>query len=182
MSTESKTRMTEGSIARRSILFAIPLFLGNLFQQLYNTADSLIVGNFLGSNALAAVSSSGNLIFLLVGFINGIAMGAGVVIARYYGAKNKDSLQKSIHTTVAFGIVAGLVLTVVGILLAPKILVLMGTPSDVLPQSVTYFRIYFAGSPGSVMYNIFVGILQSVGDSQHPLIYLIISSCMNVVL
>ena len=177
MSTESKTRMTEGSIARRIILFAIPLFLGNLFQQLYNTADSLIVGNFLGSNALAAVSSSGNLIFLLVGFINGIAMGAGVVIARYYGAKKKDSLQKSIHTTVA-----GLVLTVVGILLAPKILVLMGTPSDVLPQSVTYFRIYFAGSPGSVMYNIFVGILQSVGDSRHPLIYLIISSCMNVVL
>lgn len=103
-------------------------------------------------------------------------------IARYYGAKNKDSLQKSIHTTVAFGIVAGLVLTVVGILLAPKILVLMGIPSDVLPQSVTYFRIYFAGSPGSVMYNIFVGILQSVGDSRHPLIYLIISSCMNVVL
>lgn len=182
MSTESKTRMTEGSIARRIILFAIPLFLGNLFQQLYNTADSLIVGNFLGSNALAAVSSSGNLIFLLAGFINGIAMGAGVVIARYYGAKNKDSLQKSIHTTVAFGNVAGLVLTVVGILLAPKILVLMGTPSDVLPQSVMYFRIYFAGSLGSVMYNIFVGILQSVGDSRHPLIYLIISSCMNVVL
>ena len=182
MSTESKTRMTEGSIARRIILFAIPLFLGNLFQQLYNTADSLIVGNFLGSNALAAVSSSGNLIFLLVGFINGIAMGAGGVIARYYGAKKKDSLQKSIHTTVAFGNVAGLVLTVVGILLAPKILVLMGTPSDVLPQSVTYFRIYFAGSLGSVMYNIFVGILQSVGDSRHPLIYLIISSCINVVL
>ena len=174
--------MTEGSIARRIILFAIPLFLGNLFQQLYNTADSLIVGNFLGSNALAAVSSSGNLIFLLVGFINGIAMGAGVVIARYYGAKKKDSLQKSIHTTVAFGNVAGLVLTVVGILLAPKILVLMGTPSDVLPQSVMYFRIYFAGSLGSVMYNIFVGILQSVGDSRHPLIYLIISSCINVVL
>ena len=179
MGAESKTRMTEGSISKKIILFAIPLFLGNLFQQLYNTADSLIVGNFLGSNALAAVSSSGNLILLLVGFINGIAMGAGVVIARYYGAKKKDCLQKSIHTTVAFGIVAGLVLTVVGILLAPKILVLMGIPSDVLPQSVTYFRIYFAGS---VMYNIFVGILQSVGDSRHPLIYLIISSCINVVL
>ena len=94
MSTESKTRMTEGSISRKIILFAIPLFFGNLFQQLYNTADSLIVGNFLGSNALAAVSSSGNLIFLMVGFINGIAMGAGVVIARYYGAKNREDLQK----------------------------------------------------------------------------------------
>ena len=157
MSTESKTRMTEGSISKKMILFAIPLFLGNLFQQLYNTADSLIVGNFLGSNALAAVSSSGNLIFLMVGFINGIAMGAGVVIARYYGAKNREDLQKAIHTTVAFGLAAGAALTVLGMYLAPKILVLMGTPSDVLPQSVEYFRTYFAGSLGFIMYNIFVG-------------------------
>lgn len=117
--------MTEGSISQKIIFFAIPLFLGNLFQQLYNTADSLIVGNFLGSNALAAVSSSGNLIFLMVGFINGIAMGAGVVIARYYGAKKRDCLKKAIHTTVAFGLVAGAVLTVLGMFLAPKILVLM---------------------------------------------------------
>ena len=179
MTTQEKNGITEGVIWKQLLIFFFRILVGSFFQQLYNTADSLIVGNFLGSNALAAVSSSGNLIFLLVGFINGIAMGAGVVIARYYGAKKKDSLQKSIHTTVAFGIVAGLVLTVVGILLAPKILVLMGIPSDVLPQSVTYLRIYFAGS---VMYNIFVGILQSVGDSRHPLIYLIISSCMNVVL
>ena len=174
--------MTEGSISKKIIFFAIPLFLGNLFQQLYNTADSLIVGNFLGSNALAAVSSSGNLIFLMVGFINGIAMGAGVVIARYYGAKKRDSLQKAIHTTVAFGLAAGAVLTVLGMFLAPKILVLMGTPADVLPESIIYFRTYFAGSIGVVMYNIFVGVLQSVGDGRHPLIYLIISSCVNVVL
>lgn len=125
MNAESKTRMTEGSISRKIIFFAIPLFIGNLFQQLYNTADSLIVGNFLGSNALAAVSSSGNLIFLMVGFINGIALGAGVVIARYYGAKNKEYLQKAIHTTVAFGLAAGLALTAIGMFLAPKILVLM---------------------------------------------------------
>ena len=175
-------RMTEGSISRKIILFAIPLFLGNLFQQLYNTADSLIVGNFLGSNALAAVSSSGNLIFLMVGFINGISMGAGVVIARYYGAKQRDFLQKSIHTTVAFGFVSGICLTILGMFLAPKILILMGTPDEVLPESIMYFRTYFAGSIGVVMYNIFVGILQSVGDSRHPLIYLIISSCINVVL
>lgn len=175
-------RMTEGSISRKIILFAIPLFLGNLFQQLYNTADSLIVGNFLGSNALAAVSSSGNLIFLLIGFISGISMGAGVVIARYYGAKQQDYLQRAVHTTVAFGLLSGVLLTVVGMYFAPKILVLMGTPKDVLPESITYFRIYFAGSIGVVMYNIFVGILQSVGDSRHPLIYLIISSCINVVL
>lgn len=118
----------------------------------------------------------------MVGFINGIAMGAGVVVARYYGAKIKDCLQKAIHTTVAFGLVAGVVLTVMGMFLAPKILVLMGTPADVLPESIVYFRTYFAGSIGVVMYNIFVGILQSVGDSRHPLIYLIISSCINVVL
>ena len=174
--------MTEGSISQKIIFFAIPLFLGNLFQQLYNTADSLIVGNFLGSNALAAVSSSGNLIFLMVGFINGIAMGAGVVIARYYGAKKRDCLQKAIHTTVAFGLVAGAALTILGMFLAPKILVLMGTPADVLPESIVYFRTYFAGSMGVVMYNIFVGVLQSVGDGRHPLIYLIISSGVNVVL
>ena len=165
-----------------NIISRLPQDLGNLFQQLYNTADSLIVGNFLGSNALAAVSSSGNLIFLMVGFINGIAMGAGVVIARYYGAKKRDCLKKAIHTTVAFGLVAGAVLTVLGMFLAPKILVLMGTPADVLPESIVYFRTYFAGSMGVVMYNIFVGVLQSVGDGRHPLIYLIISSCVNVVL
>lgn len=183
MSTqENKTLMTEGSISRKIIFFAIPLFLGNLFQQLYNTADSLIVGNFLGSNALAAVSSSGNLIFLMVGFFNGIALGAGVVIARYYGARQTERLQTAIHTTVAFGLAAGVVLTAVGMIFAPKILILMGTPAEVLPLSTEYFRMYFAGSLGFVMYNIFVGIHQSVGDSRHPLIYLIVSSCVNIVL
>ena len=138
--------MTEGSISRKIIFFAIPLFIGNLFQQLYNTADSLIVGNFLDSNALAAVSSSGNLIFLMVGFINGIALGAGVVIARYYGAKNKEYLQKAIHTTVAFGLAAGLALTAIGMFLAPKILVLMGTPSEGLPVD-RIFPYLFCGFP-----------------------------------
>ena len=138
--------MTEGSIARRLTAFAIPLFLGNLFQQLYNTADSLIVGNFLGSEALAAVSSSGSLIFLMVGFFNGISIGAGVVIARYYGARQIDRVQKAIHTTVAFGLVAGVLLTVIGLVLAPLLLVWMGTPENVLPNSIVYFRIYFCGS------------------------------------
>lgn len=109
-------------------------------------------------------------------------MGAGVVIAMYYGAKKRDHLQRAIHTTVAFGLAAGVALTAIGMLFAPKMLVLMGTPADVLPQSITYFRTYFAGSLGFVMYNIFVGILQSVGDSRHPLIYLVISSCVNIVL
>ncbi len=176
------TRMTEGTIWKRITAFALPIFLGNLFQQLYNTADSLIVGNFLGSNALAAVSSSGNLIFLMMGFFNGIAMGAGVVIARYYGAKEFDRVRKSVHTTIALGIAAGIVLTVAGTILTSRILVWMGTPADVLPESTTYFRIYFMGSLSFVMYNIFVGILQSVGDSRHPLAYLIFSSVVNVLL
>ena len=159
-----------------------PLFLGNLFQQLYNTADSLIVGNFLGSDALAAVSSSGSLIFLMVGFFNGISLGAGVVIARYFGAREKEKVQDAIHTTVAFGIVAGILLTAIGLIMTPTFLRWMGTPADVLKNSVLYFRIYFLGSIAFVLYNIFVGILQSVGDSRHPLIYLIISSVTNVVL
>ena len=162
--------------------FAIPLFWGNLFQQLYNTADSVIVGNFLGNNALAAVSSSGNLIFLLVGFFNGIAIGAGVVTGRYFGAGDKGNLGRSVYTTVSFGLVCGVILTAVGIVAAPRILVLMGTPAEVLPESLAYFRVYFAGSLAFVMYNFFVGILQAMGDSRHPLIFLVISSVTNIVL
>lgn len=182
MKQASSTLLTEGAIWKKIITFAIPLFLGNLFQQLYNTADSVIVGNFLGSDALAAVSSSGSLIFLLVGFFNGIAMGAGVVVARYYGARRIQEVQKAIHTTIAFGLVSGILLTIIGLILAPQILVWMGTPSDVLPNSILYFRIYFLGSLAFVLYNIFVGILQSIGDSRHPLIYLIISSGVNILL
>ncbi len=178
----SATLMTTGPIWKRIIAFAVPLFFGNLFQQLYNTADSLIVGNFLGSSALAAVSSSGNLIFLLVGFFNGIAVGSGVVVAKYFGAGKFAMVKRAIHTITAFGLLSGMVLTVVGILAAPQILILMGTPAEVLPNSVTYFRIYFAGSLAFVMYNFLVGILQSVGDSRHPLIYLMISSVINIVL
>lgn len=176
------TLMTEGVIWKKIIAFAVPIFFGNLFQQLYNTADSLIVGNFVGSDALAAVSSSGNLIFLMVGFFSGIAMGAGVVIARYYGARSTQEVSQAVHTLVAFGLAAGVALTVAGVMATPQILIWMGTPETVFPKSVLYFRIYFAGSLGFVMYNVFVGILQSVGDSKHPLIYLIISSITNVLL
>ncbi len=174
--------MTEGTIFKGIIFFAIPLFFGNLFQQLYNTADSLIVGNFLGSAALAAVSSSGNIINLLVGFFNGISVGAGVVVSRYYGGGNSKMVQKAIHTTIAFALAAGVILTIGGYFLAPRLLVLIGTPSDVLPNSITYFQIYFLGSLAFVLYNALSGILQAVGDSRHPLYYLIISSVTNVVL
>ena len=176
------TRLLEGSIWKGIVSFAIPMFLGNLFQQLYNTVDSLIVGKFLGSEALAAVTSSGSLIFLMVGFFNGIAMGAGVVISKYFGAKDYDNLKKAVHTDVAFGLVAGGLLTIIGLILAPQMLLWMGTPADVLPNSIAYFRTYFAGSLAFVMYNIVMGILQATGDSKHPLYYLIFSSVVNVVL
>ncbi|MBE5799878.1 MAG: MATE family efflux transporter [Clostridiales bacterium] len=174
--------MTEGPIARQLIAFALPLLLGNLFQQLYNAADSLIVGNILGSDALAAVSSSSSLIQLFIGFFNGLAMGAGVVISRHYGARNIPRVQKTIHTMLAGGLVVGLFMTVIGAALSPVLLRLMGTPEVVLPQSIAYFRTYFFGSLAFVMYNICMGILQAVGDSRHPLYYLIISSMINVAL
>ena len=176
------TLMTEGPIARQLIAFALPLLLGNLFQQLYNTADSLIVGNFLGSEALAAVSSSSNLIQLMIGFFNGLAMGAGVVISRYYGARDIPRVQRAIHTMLAGGLIAGLLLTAVGVTLTPILLRMMGTPETVLPLSISYFRTYFYGALAFVLYNICMGILQSVGDSRHPLQYLIISSIINVCL
>lgn len=179
---QSSNTLTEGSIAKKLILFAIPMFLGNLFQQLYNTADSLIVGNFLGSTSLAAVTSTGSLIFLIVGFFNGTAMGAGVVISRFFGAKDFDKVRKAIHTDIAFGIVCGLVMTIVGVLFAPQILALMGTPEEVFSQAVWYIRVYFLGSLSFVLYNVCMGILQAVGDSKHPLYYLIISSVVNIIL
>lgn len=174
--------MTSGSIGKRMMFFALPLLLGNLFQQLYNTVDSLIVGNFLGSSALAAVSSSGSLIFMLIGFLSGISAGAGVVISQYFGAEDVPNIQRAVHTTVAFGIAAGLLMTIVGILLSPQILAWMGTPESVMPESISYLQIYFSGSLGFVLYNVFVGILQAVGDSRHPLYYLMASSVIKLVL
>ena len=176
------TKLLEGSIWKGIVSFAIPMFLGNLFQQLYNTVDSLIVGKFFGSEALAAVTSSGSLIFLMVGFFNGIAMGAGVIISKYFGAKDYDNLKRAVHTDVAFGLVAGALLTLIGMILAPQMLIWMGTPADVLPNSIAYFRTYFMGSVAFVMYNIVMGILQATGDSKHPLYYLILSSIINVIL
>lgn len=174
--------LTEGSIWKAMLLFALPILLGNLFQQFYNTFDSWVVGRFLGESALAAVSSSSHLIFLLVGFFNGMSMGAGVVIARYFGAKNLEALDRAIHTTVALGLSAGVLLSVLGVAFTPTILVWMDTPADVLPESVRYFRWYFCGAIFVVMYNISVGILHALGDSRRPLIYLMVSTSVNVVL
>lgn len=182
MILNKRNSLTEGPIWKVMLLFAFPVFLGNVFQQFYNAFDSWCVGNYIGEDALAAVSSSGSLIFMFVSFFNGTAMGAGVIIARYFGGKDYDSMRKAIHTDIAFGLVTGALLTVAGVTLSPTILRWMDTPEDVLPQSISYFRYYFCGALFTVMYNIFVGILHAVGDSRHPLYYLMISTGVNVVL
>jgi putative MATE family efflux protein len=180
--SNSVSLMTEGNIKRLILQYAGPIFIGQLFQQLYNTADAMIVGNFVGQNALAAVTSVGSLSYLFVGFFTGFATGASVIIAREIGAERYENTQKAIHTTVALGLVLSVLMTIAGVGLARPLLVMMDTPSEVLPLAVTYLKIYFWGSLPLVMYNMLVGIIRAGGDSKHPLYYLILSSMLNVVL
>ena len=180
---KKKTRlMTEGSIWKSILLFSVPLILGNLLQQLYNTADSIIVGNFVGSNALAAVGSSGSPIFLLIGFSQGIAVGAGVVVAQYLGAKDREDAQRAVHTALALAVLLGLILTIGGILVSRALLTAMDTPAEVLEDAVTYIQIYFGGVLFSVVYNMAAGILNAAGNSQRSLLYLGIASGTNILL
>ena len=179
---EHKLTMTEGTIWKILIRFAFPLFLGGLFQQLYNAADSWVVGRYCGDNALAAVSSSGALCFLLVGFFQGVFMGGSVIISNRYGAKDTPGVDRAIHTLVTFSLAIGVTLSILGVLFTPSILRWMATPENVMANSVLYFRIYCAGLLALVLYNTACGIFQALGDSRHPLIYLIISSAANVVL
>ena len=179
---EEKMLLTEGVVWKKLIRFAIPILLGNLFQQLYNAVDSLVVGNFCGNEALAAVSSSMSLQQLFIGFFQGTFIGASVLISRSFGAKDKEGMDKAIHTTVVFSLVIGTVLSILGVVLTPVILGWMGTPENVMPNSVTYFRIYCMGLLGMVLYNTTNGIFNALGDSKHPLYYLMISSATNVVL
>ena len=176
------TDMTKGNPYSVMTKFALPVLLSQAFQQLYNTADSLIVGQFLGTDALAAVSSSGTLIFLLVSFFTGLSMGAGTVISRYFGAGDDEKVSRAVHTNIAFSIASGLFLTGVGVLFTPTILVWMQTDAEVLPDAIEYFRYYFLGALALVMYNNCRGILNAVGDSKRPLYYLIFSSILNVIL
>lgn len=182
MVEQEKTLMTQGPIGRILLRFALPLFLGNLFQQLYNTVDSLVVGNFSGNEALAAVSSSGSLCFLIIGFFQGVFAGASVVISRRYGARDGEGVDRAVHATVIFSLAAGLLMTALGVGFTPAILRWIGTPENVMPDSVLYFRIYCSGLLGLVLYNTANGIFQALGDSRHPLYYLIVSSVVNVVL
>ncbi len=174
--------MTKGSITKNLILFAIPLFFGQLLQQLYNVVDSVVVGNVLGKEALAAVSTTGSLIFLMVGFINGLFMGSSVIIGKRYGAGDLKGVSIASHTGITFAIIMGIVMTVWGYFFTPHLLAWMGTPADVMPNSVLYFKIYFLGGLGNIMYSACCGVFQAMGDSRHPLYYLAVSTIINTIL
>ncbi len=178
----SEHLMTEGSISGKLISFAIPVFIGHFFQQMYNTVDALIVGNLIDSAALAAVTSTAPYIYLMTAFFMGFAMGAGVVIARHIGARDAAATGKAVHTAVGLGLIFSLLMTLCGVFVSPHAMRWMGTPDSVIGQANRYLQVYFTGSVSIVMYNVFVGILQAAGDSRHPLIYLIISSVTNIIL
>lgn len=180
--SNGKRLMTEGNIMKQLVLFALPLIFGNLLQQLYNTFDSIIVGKVVGDNALAAVGSSGNLIFLIVSFAQGASVGAGVVISQCLGAKNKGGVHRAIHTSLAIGITLGAIMSVCGVLVSRHILIMMDTPAEVLPESIAYLKIIFAGTIFTVVYNMASGILNAVGNSTRSLRYLAIASITNIVL
>lgn len=174
--------MTEGNILKSIILYSIPLILGNFMQQLYNTFDSLIVGNYVGSSALAAVGAGGQISFFLVAFYLGASSGAGILISQYYGAKDDEKLHAVVHNMMGIGIVLGVVITVVGIIFCPTFLGWIGTPVDMMPDAVSYLRIFFGGMLFQVVYNMLAAVLNAVGNSKRSLIYLIISSGLNIIL
>ena len=174
--------MTEGSIPRLLITFALPLMVGNVFQQLYNPVDSSIVGNFVSKQALAAVGCTGPIINTLIGVFAGLSGGAGVVISQFYGAKDRERLRRAVQTTVVLTAIMCVLLTAAGVLMAPLLLRLMDTPADVMGAASEYLRIYFWGISGMLLYNIGAGILRAVGDSTHPLYFLIFSATTNTVL
>ncbi len=179
----SVNQITEGVIWKQLLLFFFPIMLGTLFQQLYNTADAVVVGRFVGTQALAAVGgSTGQMVNLIVGFFVGLSSGATVIIARYYGAKNKKELNDTLHTAAALSVAGGIIITIAGIALTPFMLKLMNTPKDVLQDSSTYLRIYFAGIIFVFIYNVGSAILRAVGDSTRPLYFLIVCCFINIFL
>lgn len=174
--------LLEGDIRSGLLRFALPLFLGQVFQQLYNMVDALVVGNLCGENALAAVTSTGSLIFLIVGFFGGVYGGVGVVIARCYGAGDGYQVKRAVGTAVAGTLISGVFLTLLGYFGSPVLLRWMDTPAEVMGDAVDYLGIYFLGILFVVLYNSATGIFQAIGDSKRPLYYLIVSSVVNVLL
>ena len=174
--------MTQGNITRHIIQFALPLLVGNIFQQLYNTVDTWVVGNFVSNEAFSAVGTVGPIINMLIGFFMGLSSGAGVVISQNYGAKRFDEVEKAVHTAIVMTLIIGVTFTFVGLGVTPFMLQLMKTPDNVLPESTAYLSIYFSGILGLMVYNIGSGILRAVGDSQRPFYYLVVCAVMNTVL
>ena len=182
ISNLEKNLMTSGSIWKTILIFSIPLIIGNLLQQTYNTIDSMIVGNFVGSSALAAVGSSTALINLLISFAQGIAVGSGIIVAQSLGSNARKDVRVSIHTSMALALVLGLVISIMGYVFAPWLLEKMQTPSEVMPESIEYLRVFSLGLIFNVIYNMEAGILNAVGNSKRSLLYLSIASFTNVVL
>ncbi|MBR3393350.1 MAG: MATE family efflux transporter [Firmicutes bacterium] len=177
-----ETNMTEGNISRHLIQFALPLLIGNIFQQLYNTVDTWVVGNYVSSEAFAAVGTVGPIINMLIGIFMGLASGAGVVISQYYGARRDQEVSDTVHTSMMMTFILAVIFTVLGIVIAPAMLHMMKTPENVFPESLMYLRIYFGGIVGLMVYNMGAGILRAVGDSQRPFYFLIVSAVINTVL
>ena len=176
------TDMTEGVIWRQLVAFAFPLFVGNIFQQLYNTVDSVVVGNFVGADALGAVTSTMPIVFMLIGLFIGMSMGASVVISQYFGARDEASLRRATHTSVVATVALSLIMSLFGYLATPTLLRLMNTPPSVFREAVVYLQIYSLGLGGLMLYNMGSAILRAVGDSKRPLFFLILSSVLNIVL
>lgn len=174
--------MTDGSIIRHLITFAFPLLIGNIFQQLYNTVDTWVVGNYVSNEAFSAVGTVGPIINMLIGFFLGLSSGAGVVISQYYGAKKHDKVQDTVHTAILMTIILAVIFTFLGIAMAPFMIRFMKTPESVIPESTAYLTIYFSGVIGLMLYNIGSGILRAVGDSQRPFYFLVVSAVLNTVL
>ena len=175
--------ITDGVLWKQILLFFFPILLGTFFQQLYNTADAIIVGKFCGKEALAAVGgATGALVNLLVGFFVGLSSGASVIISQFYGARKGEDVSRAVHTTIALAVSSGALLTVVGLLFSEKILILMGTPEDVLVHAVSYLNIYFLGMIPQLLYNIGSGVLRAMGDSRRPMAFLICAAMTNIVL
>ena len=174
--------MTQGNIWHHIIAFALPLLFGNLFQQLYNTVDTWVVGNFASNEAYSAVGTVSPIINMLIGFFSGLASGAGVVISQYYGAKYFDKVEDAVHTSIVMTLLLGVLFTGLGIFLIPYMLKLMNMPESVIPEATTYLTIYFAGIIGLMFYNMGAGILRAVGDSKRPFYFLVVCAIMNTVL
>ncbi|MBE6589873.1 MAG: MATE family efflux transporter [Ruminococcaceae bacterium] len=180
--SSSEVNMTEGSILRHLLVFAFPLLIGNIFQQLYNLVDTWVVGNYVSNEAFAAVGSVSSVINVLIGFFSGLSTGAGAVISQYFGAKDEERVKRAVHTSLLMTFLLGILFTAVGILITPLMLRLMNTPDNVIGQSTAYLTIYFAGILGLMVYNIGAGILRAVGDSRHPFYFLAVSAAINIVL